>query len=85
MSEACGCGNDDRDEDEREPERLWEVSELRAAAAAGVLLLAGYVVGWADGPRSRPACTRWRWRSGLRRSCPPPCGGWPKARSGSAR
>lgn len=51
MSEACGCGNDDRDEDEREPERLWEVSELRAAAAAGVLLLAGYVVGWADGPR----------------------------------
>ncbi|KWX20480.1 ATPase P [Mycolicibacterium wolinskyi] len=51
MSEACGCGNDDRDEDEREPERLWEVSELRAAAAAGVVLLAGYVVGWADGPR----------------------------------
>ncbi|MCC9185743.1 heavy metal translocating P-type ATPase [Mycolicibacterium mageritense] len=51
MSEACGCGSDDRDEDEREPERLWEVSELRAAAAAGVLLLAGYVVGWADGPR----------------------------------
>lgn len=50
MSEACGCGND-RDEDEREPERLWEVSELRAAAAAGVLLLAGYVVGWTDGPR----------------------------------
>ncbi|WP_396911294.1 heavy metal translocating P-type ATPase [Mycolicibacterium sp.] len=50
MSEACGCG-DDRDEDEREPERLWEVSELRAAAVAGVLLLAGYVVGWAGGPR----------------------------------
>ncbi|MCV7289130.1 cadmium-translocating P-type ATPase [Mycolicibacterium wolinskyi] len=50
MSDACGCG-DDRDEDEREPERLWEVSELRAAAAAGVLLLAGYVVGWVGGPR----------------------------------
>lgn len=51
MSEACGCSSDDRDEDEREPERLWEVSELRAAAVAGVLLLAGYVVGWAGGPR----------------------------------
>ncbi|GAB5899005.1 heavy metal translocating P-type ATPase [Mycolicibacterium mageritense] len=51
MSEACGCGSDDHDEDEREPERLWEVSELRAAAAAGVVLLAGYVVGWVGGPR----------------------------------
>ncbi|ORV21702.1 ATPase P [Mycolicibacterium conceptionense] len=51
MSEACGCGNDRPGEDEHEPERLWEVSELRAAAAAGVVLLAGYVVGWTDGPR----------------------------------
>ncbi|MDX1879335.1 cation-translocating P-type ATPase [Mycolicibacterium sp. 141076] len=51
MSEACGCGSDDRGEDEHEPERLWEITELRAAAVAGVVLLAGYVVGWAGGPR----------------------------------
>ncbi|BBZ14563.1 heavy metal translocating P-type ATPase [Mycobacterium branderi] len=52
MSEACGCGGDDRpSEDDHEPERLWEVSELRAAAVAGVVLLAGYVVGWSGGPR----------------------------------
>ncbi|TXI52808.1 heavy metal translocating P-type ATPase, partial [Mycolicibacterium mageritense] len=50
MSEACGCSSDNPGEDEREPERLWEVSELRAAATAGVVLLAGYVVGWNDGP-----------------------------------
>ena len=42
MSEACGCGSDDRPgEDEQEPERLWEITELRAAAVAGVVLLAG--------------------------------------------
>lgn len=51
MSEACGCGDDRPSEDEHEPERLWEVSELRAAAAAGVVLLAGYVVGWSGGTR----------------------------------
>ena len=48
MSTACGCGDDEpRNEegevDEREPERLWEVSELRFAAAAGLFLLAGFV------------------------------------------
>ncbi|MBN3458458.1 heavy metal translocating P-type ATPase [Mycolicibacterium sp.] len=51
MSEACGCGSDERSDDEHEPERLWEITELRAAAVAGVVLLAGYVVGWAGGPR----------------------------------
>ena len=50
MSEACGCGSDDRNEGEQEPERLWEITELRAAAAAGVVLLAGYAVGWSGGP-----------------------------------
>ena len=53
MSEACGCGSDDRPgEDEQEPERLWEITELRAAAVAGVVLLAGYVVGWSGGPHA---------------------------------
>ena len=49
MSDACGCGDDEPpsrrgdevgEEEEREPERLWEVSELRFAAVAGVFLLA---------------------------------------------
>ena len=53
MGEACGCGSDDRPgEDEQEPERLWEITELRAAAVAGVVLLAGYVVGWSGGPHA---------------------------------
>ena len=34
------------DDEEGEPERLWEVSELRFAAAAGVFLLAALIVGW---------------------------------------
>ena len=48
MSDACGCGDDepalrrgDEADEEREPERLWEVSELRFAAVAGVFLLGG--------------------------------------------
>ena len=63
VSDACGCGGDEpRAEggveggveggagEEREPERLWEVSELRAAAVAGVLLGASLIVGWSGGP-----------------------------------
>ena len=54
MTDAC-CGNDaPRDDDgeleEHEPDRLWEVSELRFAAAAGVFLLAGFLTGLNDGP-----------------------------------
>ncbi|AVH20856.1 cadmium-translocating P-type ATPase [Nocardia farcinica] len=55
MSDACGCGHDeptaDGETEEREPEKLWEVSELRAAAVAGVLLVAALIVGWTGGPR----------------------------------
>ncbi|ETT27899.1 Lead, cadmium, zinc and mercury transporting ATPase [Rhodococcus aetherivorans] len=53
MSEACGCGHDEprpEGEQEHEPEKLWQVTEIRAAAAAGVLLGAGLVVGWSGGP-----------------------------------
>ncbi|OZM76539.1 cation-translocating P-type ATPase [Pseudonocardia sp. MH-G8] len=58
MSDACGCGSDEPtvagqesgESEGREPERLWEVSELRAAAVAGVLLAAAWIVGWVDGP-----------------------------------
>ncbi|MFF2964857.1 heavy metal translocating P-type ATPase [Streptomyces sp. NPDC057963] len=49
MSDACGCGDEKKTaegEEEREPEKLWEVSELRAAAVAGVLLLAALIAGW---------------------------------------
>ena len=40
MSDACGCGDDQttpagKDSEEHEAQRLWEVSELRFAAAAG--------------------------------------------------
>ena len=56
MSDACGCGHDepagDGEAEEREPEKLWEVSELRAAAVAGVLLVAALIVGWTGGPRA---------------------------------
>lgn len=44
MSDACGCGNDEprtgAPVQEHQPERLWEIAEL-LAAAAGVLLVAG--------------------------------------------
>lgn len=47
MSDACGCGHDappSGDESaEREPERLWEVSEIRFAAVSGVSLLASWI------------------------------------------
>ena len=47
MSDACGCGHDappSGDESaEREPERLWEVSEIRFAAVSGVFLLASWI------------------------------------------
>ncbi|MBF6100535.1 cadmium-translocating P-type ATPase [Nocardia cyriacigeorgica] len=52
MSDACGCGDDEPagEGEERGPEKLWEVTELRAAAVAGVLLVAALVVGWTGGP-----------------------------------
>jgi cation-transporting ATPase G len=53
VSDACGCDEpttEGAEENEQEAERLVDVSELRAAAVAGVLLLAGYATGWAGGP-----------------------------------
>jgi cation-transporting ATPase G len=47
MSDACGCGHDappsGDDSAKREPERLWEVSEIRYAAVSGVFLLASWI------------------------------------------
>ena len=52
MSDACGCGHDeprpDSDE-EHEPDKLWQITEIRAAALAGVLLAVGLIVGWIGG------------------------------------
>lgn len=45
MSDACGCSDDDDAEvgEAEEPARLWEVREVRAAAVAGLFLVAGFV------------------------------------------
>ena len=47
MSDTCGCGHDappSGDESAaREPERLWDVSEIRFAAVSGVFLLASWI------------------------------------------
>ena len=49
MSDACGCGSDEPlEQEEHEPERLWEVSELRLAAVSGVFLLAALIAGWVN-------------------------------------
>jgi len=48
VTDACGCGHDeprtgDSEWEEHEPERLWEISELRFAALAGLFLAAGFI------------------------------------------
>ncbi|NKY96661.1 heavy metal translocating P-type ATPase [Nocardiopsis alborubida] len=54
MSDACGCGGDEprssEETEEHEPQTLWQVSEVRFAAVAAVLLLAGYGAGWVGAP-----------------------------------
>lgn len=54
MTDACCAHDEPRDEEleEREPERLWEVSELRFAAVAGVFLVAGFIADLRDAPAS---------------------------------
>ena len=43
--------NHRRADEDHEPERLWEISELQFAAVSGVLLLAALIAGWTDAPR----------------------------------
>ncbi|MFD6859087.1 heavy metal translocating P-type ATPase [Rhodococcus sp. NPDC060090] len=53
MSDACGCGPDEprpEGEDDHEPDKWWQVTEIRAAAAAGVLLIAALIVRVTGGP-----------------------------------
>ena len=42
---ACGCDHDD--DEERDPQRFWQVRKLRRAALSGVLLAASAVTAWA--------------------------------------
>ena len=44
-SDACGCDHDD--DEEREPQRFWQVRKLRRAALSGLLLAAAAVTAWA--------------------------------------
>ncbi|WP_193518522.1 heavy metal translocating P-type ATPase [Nocardiopsis kunsanensis] len=52
MSDACGCEDDTAAPAQQGngPARLWHVDEIRFAAAAVLLLTAGYGTGWAGGP-----------------------------------
>lgn len=52
MSDACGCSNETTETGEAEEALgFWQVTEVRAAAVAGVLLLAGWIISLAGGPR----------------------------------
>lgn len=52
MSDPCGCHDDDDAgvDEAQEPARLWQVRELRAAAVAGLFLVAGFVSRRAGSP-----------------------------------
>ncbi|QRN79797.1 MAG: cation-transporting P-type ATPase, partial [Nocardiopsis sp. BM-2018] len=54
MSDACACDGEEsrtgEEAEEHEPETLWQVSEIRFAAVAALLLGAGYASGWAGAP-----------------------------------
>ncbi|PRB68753.1 cation-translocating P-type ATPase [Arthrobacter sp. MYb213] len=52
MSDACGCSDETAETGEAEEALgFWQVTEVRAAAVAGVLLLAGWITSLAGGPR----------------------------------
>lgn len=57
MTDACGCSADvaPNGDDERQPERLWQVRELRAAALAGAALLFGVAAGRTGVAAGEPA------------------------------
>jgi len=54
VSDACGCGGEEprtgEEAEEHEPQTLWQVGEIRFAAVAAALLLAGYSAGWVGAP-----------------------------------
>ncbi|GAA4659689.1 heavy metal translocating P-type ATPase [Arthrobacter cryoconiti] len=55
MSDACGCSDDKPETGASEEAEgalgFWQVTEVRAAAVAGVLLLAAWIASMAGGPR----------------------------------
>lgn len=51
MSDACGCSDETTETGEtEEAPGFWQVTEVRAAAVSGVLLLAGWIASLAGGP-----------------------------------
>ncbi|ABK05646.1 heavy metal translocating P-type ATPase (plasmid) [Arthrobacter sp. FB24] len=50
MSDACGCGDDkpETEEGQEEAEGFWQVTEVRAAAVSGVLLLVAWIASLLD-------------------------------------
>ncbi len=52
MSSCCADDEHEDNFDDESSDRLWQVTELRWAAAAGLLLLASLIVGWADFDRA---------------------------------
>lgn len=53
MSDACGCSDDKPEtaaEEAEEAVGFWQINEIRAAAVAGVLLLAGWILSLTGGP-----------------------------------
>lgn len=52
MSDACGCSDEAPETGEAEEALgFWQVTEVRAAAVSGVLLLVGWIASLAGGPR----------------------------------
>ncbi|WP_280184427.1 MULTISPECIES: heavy metal translocating P-type ATPase [Nocardia] len=62
MSDACGCGHDEPvtgEAEEHEPEKFWEVDELRWAAVSGVFLVASWITGWIGGSELAVTVLEW--------------------------
>ncbi|MBQ0927551.1 heavy metal translocating P-type ATPase [Saccharopolyspora endophytica] len=63
MSDACGCGGDEprtgEEAAEGEPERLWQIFELQAAAVSGVLLAAAWISAWVGAPEIAVTVLEW--------------------------
>ena len=91
MSDACGCSDDKpgtgESEEAEEAVGFWQVSEIRAAAVSGVLLLAAWIASLTGGPAVADASAGDRGAAGGRRgrSFPPPSGAWSRAGSASGR
>lgn len=87
MSDACGCSDDKPETGAEEAEEavgFWQVSEIRAAAVSGVLLLAAWIASltgapeWLRLPMEIAALVVAAWTF-----VPPPSAAWSRAKSAS--